>query len=499
MSRPGNPLLVLHLLIAVYTVLHVTLAAWLPLSAHEALYAHYARALKWSYLDHPPLMAWLQSLMQLVSTSDFAMRVLPIGLSVAAQYLLARLARTLYPDASPWLPVLSVLVLQGTLIFHGSLTLTPDAVLVPLALLVVPVAIRCVSEDAWRDWLKLGVLLGLAGLAKYTAVTLALSLVLLVLLQRGLRGLAAPKLWLAGMVALLLITPVIWWNWQNDWLTVRFHAAHQLEDANGWSGVELLKSSVEQVAYYSPVLVIGGFIVLWRYWRPPWDRRDRTLAVPVFVVPVLLVYLVAALESRASPHWSVLGWLLLIPSLVRWLMDRWRASRGVRALVWASAGYSLIILLAIPVLVLPVGRWPDFQHPIRNLAGWSAAARHGDALRRELDPDGRDTEPVLLARNWHHAGLLSWYAPDAEVRTLFLDLNPHNVHVGYADHVSWGVLVYPRATRDPYWKNLTRDFDCQPIDALPVHFGESLVRVFHFYACESKLTPPDQNASPTPK
>ncbi|MEJ2087297.1 MAG: glycosyltransferase family 39 protein [Gammaproteobacteria bacterium] len=145
-----NPTRALHLVIGLYTAGHLILAARLPLAAHEALYALYGRHLDWSYLDHPPLMAWLQGLVEIFSTSDFAMRLLPIGLSVAAQYLLARLTRVVYPDASPWLPVGSVLVLQGTLVFHGSMTLSPDAVLVPLALMVVPAAMRSLDGDAWR-------------------------------------------------------------------------------------------------------------------------------------------------------------------------------------------------------------------------------------------------------------------------------------------------------------------------------------------------------------
>ena len=132
-----KPSQALHLAIWAYAALHLLLALVLPLAAHEAHYALYARDPQLSYLDHPPLAAWLQSLTLLVSSSDFALRVLPVAMSVAAQYLLARLARETYPEAPPWLELTCVLILQGTLVFHGSMTLSPDAPLLPLALLVV--------------------------------------------------------------------------------------------------------------------------------------------------------------------------------------------------------------------------------------------------------------------------------------------------------------------------------------------------------------------------
>ena len=158
------PRQLLHLVIWLYTAIHLLLAVWLPLAAHEAHYAMYARDLQLSYLDHPPLVAWLQSLVLLVSSSDFALRLLPIGLSVFSLYLLAYLARVLYPGASRWLEPVSVLILIGTLVFHGSMTLSPDVPLLPLGLVVVLSTIRCLEQDRWRDWLLLGAAIGLAGL-----------------------------------------------------------------------------------------------------------------------------------------------------------------------------------------------------------------------------------------------------------------------------------------------------------------------------------------------
>ena len=490
-----TPRQALNLAIWTYAAVHLLVAALLPLAAHEAHYALYARDLQLSYLDHPPLAAWLQSLILAFSTADFALRLMPIGLSVLAQFLLASLARTVYPEGSRWLAVVSVLILQGTLVFHGSMTLTPDAPLIVLGLVVVMVTIRCVERGQWSDWLLLGLAIGLAGLSKYTSVTLAISIVLIMLARNGWRGLFRPGLWLAGSVALVVIGPVLWWNWQQDWATVQFHADYQFEDIQRWSPLGFLRSTAEQFLYYSPLLVLGGVAVLWQLartidWRIGDTRRD--LLVALFVVPVLAVYLLTALESRASPHWSMLGWVLLIPLLAHWLIERWHASYLIRIVASLSAVYSITLLVVLLVLALPIGRWPDFSHPARLVADWQSAAIHGDRLRKTLAARGFTTEPVLLARNWHHARLLSWYLPDAPVRNLFTDINPPNLQHGVADHQTWGVLVYPRSDRQPRLDNLTRDFDCTPVDSRPAYFGESLVQVFHYYACYSKIPAPVQ-------
>ena len=48
------------------TLLHLGLALYLPLASHEAHYASYGFRLDYGYVDHPPLVGWLQALPVLI-------------------------------------------------------------------------------------------------------------------------------------------------------------------------------------------------------------------------------------------------------------------------------------------------------------------------------------------------------------------------------------------------------------------------------------------------
>lgn len=479
-----------HLAIWAYTGLHLIVAALLPMAPHEIHYTSYALHLDWSYLDHPPLAAWLQAPVAALTDSSFAARLVPITLSVITLYLLALLARRTVPEGPTQLPLIAVLILQGTLMFHGAMVLSPDAALLPVALGVALALCRALTSDRYLDWLLLGLLLGLAGLAKYTAFTLAISVTVLAVLARGPGILVSGRLWLAGAACLLVISPVLAWNAARDWITISFHSGYQFEDVARWSATALAVSAATQLALYSPLLLFGGLAALpgsLRRTAERWSDRWPTLLGPVFAIPPLLLYLLAALESRASPHWSVLGWLFLIVPTAAWVLSGWRRA-GVRTLTYTSVAYSLAVLVALAVILLPVGRWPDYAQPIKLVVGWPEATERGVALLESLDRTGRTTEPELLARNWHHIPIFERYAPDVPIRSLFNDLNPYNLRNGIADHQTWGVLIYPGEREEPRnVKSLTSDFHCEPIDRLEIERAGSRLQTVHYYRCESLL------------
>ena len=194
------------LLVVVCTALHLLVAGRVELSGDEAHYALYGYFLDWSYFDHPPLVGWLQALILPFSDSDFALRLWPAALGVLSSLALFRLTRTLFPDESPWTAFVAVALLQSALAFQVfSIAMEPDTVLLPLSLGAAVFLLRAVEHERASDWLWVGVLFGLAGLAKYTAVMLAVGALLLVLLSTANASTSLAK---AGGYTVLLFAAV---------------------------------------------------------------------------------------------------------------------------------------------------------------------------------------------------------------------------------------------------------------------------------------------------
>ena len=79
-------------------------------------------------------------------------------------------------------------------------------------------------------WLLFGLFVGLALLSKYTAVLLPASFAMAMLFSRSGRKLyRRPWIYLSGIVAALVFSPVVWWNATHHWASFSYQFHHGTE------------------------------------------------------------------------------------------------------------------------------------------------------------------------------------------------------------------------------------------------------------------------------
>jgi 4-amino-4-deoxy-L-arabinose transferase-like glycosyltransferase len=467
------------------TVMHLLVAGRVPLSADEAHYALYGLHLDWSYFDHPPLVGWLQALVLPVSQGEFALRLWPIALGLATSLALYRFALRLFPKSDPWLGFWSVaLYLSGLLFQVLGMALVPETPLLLFALLAMLALLRALDHGRLGDWILFGLCVGLAGLAKYTAVTLVFSALLFVVFQKRLDVLRAPGPWLAMLVAALLILPVLYWNATHDWISFRYQLGHGFRPKE-WAWARVGLSQLGQFFAYAPGIYVFGLAALVAGAR---EWRDRGVLLSLLLVlPVLLLFAAGSGREETLPHWTALAWAGVAPLTVRWLMNN-LSSRPVRALGFFSAGYSLALIMFLHVvLFFPSIPFPEKKHPLAPLAGWPAAADRAAVLRTELAVEKPDA--VLMVPNWSFASRLAWYARPLPVQVTDARFDQFDLWFGTPAPGAWGVMVVPDIALKSTRRVLARFGSCTQRDTLPVYAGESLVVTFHFYFCRDYRGP----------
>ncbi len=465
-------------------LLHLLAAPTVGLSVDEAHYALYGLHLDWSYFDHPPMVGWLQALVLPFGQSELTLRLIPILLSFAASLVLYRLARELFQDDSPWVGFTAVALFQAGLIVQLlGLAMVPDGPLLLFGLLAIRQLRRALDRDRLRDWLLSGLFLGLAGLSKYTAITLAAGAFLALLARGNWRLFMSKGPWIAIGIGLLLISPVIWWNYLHDWISFNYQLHHGTEGGH-WSAKRFLISQAGQLLAYLPLSLLGWIALFQgiRQWRHP-GVRD-TLC---FASPVLLLFAWNSGFHATLPHWTVLGWAITAPLAAHWLFQHWQ-KRWVRNITGTTGGLALLLNgLLFSQLFHPWLPFDENRHPLRDLYGWEQAARHAERLRRELPKSAAD-QALLFVENWTFASRIAWYARPTPVQVLDKRFDQFDLWFGTPQKGTSGVLIRPAFYRGRSGTQLFRH--CMEQQPLPISLGGKPALTFRFFICEEFLGAP---------
>lgn len=356
-------------------LLRLVVAALTPLFPDETYYWEYSRHLAFGYYDHPPLIAWVVRLGTLIAGhTPLGVRLGPVLLGTVGALFLAASGRRLAGDAAGmWLAA----AFAAMPLASGLVLATPDAPLLAAAAATLYCVIRSLqspigTRGALLWWCAGGAALGLAVASKYTAVLLPLGLFAGLLASPLRARLATPGPYVATGIAILVFSPVVFWNAANDWISFAFQLRHGLGAVGGSAIGREIELIGGQMGLLSPVLFVMCAIAVWRGVRPGADAIQRVLAVTALLIFGFFMY--SATKRRVEANWPALAYLPALVLAVSWLTSaRW--ARWFRGGTWLAAALSAVVYVNAFVPVLPV---PARRDPAARAAGWGdlAAAVH---------------------------------------------------------------------------------------------------------------------------
>lgn len=374
------------------------LASITPILTDEAYAIAVGRSFSLSFFDHPPLGFWLPAIAErLGADSALAYRVPSLILGTLSVYLLFLIGRDLGGvRAGLWSAGLGALT--PTLASAGIFIL-PDAPLdvFTLATLLILLRIRASDLRQMRLWLVGGATLALAFCSKYQAGLMPVSLVLwMVSTQTGRRWFAKRGFYLAVVVALLGVMPVIVWNMGHDWASFRFQSGRA---GSGFSSTNIALMMLGQTLFLLPLVLLWSIREMFD--RQNWLRPELRLILLIALGPIVMFNLIYLLSRNTLPHWSMPGWICLIPLIGLRLSEG--AARRARTwnFITAAGVYAALLVVATHLATGWLAPFPD-----HNLA-WDRTAPNVSLteLRATLLRSGvlKDTD-VLVTENWIQAG-----------------------------------------------------------------------------------------------
>jgi len=295
----ANPKNSAYILIIISAILATIYNAVLPLHGDEAYYWMWSHDLQLSYFDHPPMIAYMIYLTNFISESEWGVRLFNvIAISISALYVF-RLT-TLISDEKTALNAL-IIFLSVLLTHAGYIFATPDAPLTLFWTLSLYYTYQAIFENRTRDFLLAGLFLGAMMISKYSAIMLPLAIVIFMLTKRQ-KLFLNPKMYLMALVALLVITPMLYWNFQHDWISFRFQIDHGSSDSfviQPWLILEFVSS---QFGVFTPVFTWALF---WYLLKDRLYFKDEKLYfISLSVVTILLFFLYKSFYVSMAPSYS---------------------------------------------------------------------------------------------------------------------------------------------------------------------------------------------------
>ncbi len=338
-------------LILAFLFFHVILAATLGLGVDECYGIGVSHDLKLSYFDHPPLSYWITNFFIPLLGDGRALRLPFIVIFAATTWTLFLLTRQLFGPAAGFWAVLA-LNLSAFFTLAGG-WVVPDGPLMLCLLAAAYTISRSQFTDReppspWLTWIVAGFWIGLAGLSKYHAALFVAGLFIYIVSSPKRRHiLKHPAPWVGAVFALVIISPVIIWNAQHDWVSFAFQGGRAT--GHGFPKVgQFLANLGGQMLWMFPWIFVPMVIAAYKALRHG-STAERSWYCVCLAVPTILLFTVVPLwADRGLPHWQMSGWLMLYPVLGEYLARESVVRRRPRT--WAITSTVLLLVLAFLVV-----------------------------------------------------------------------------------------------------------------------------------------------------
>jgi len=303
----------------------------------EAYYWNYAQHIDLSYLDHPPMVAWLIWFgTSIFGDNEFGVRISAYFCSIVAMGYLYSLTRNIYDKSTGMRAVLILAVLPIGFV-HGML-MTPDAPLLAAWAATLYYMERALVAGRSSAWIGAGIAFGLGILSKYTLGLLGFSALLFALVDpTARRWLFRPHPYLAAVLALLLFAPVIIWNSENDWASFLFQSQRVVglytwvpefihpattKNINEFGNFSVQYLPMHILVLLTPLGLIAAGIALFSRIRKNNELVNRQrLFIQIFAGFPLAVFIFVSIFNAPRFHWTTPLWLALLPTMA-WMIGK---------------------------------------------------------------------------------------------------------------------------------------------------------------------------------
>lgn len=370
-------------------LLHVFCMIKTNLFVEEAYYWNYAQHLDFSYLDHPPMVAWLIKLSTLIlGLNEFAVRSTNL-LCWLVMILFSYKLTELINRGSGIYSILLLAILP--FFFLQTIIITPDVPLLACWSAALYYLYRVLVLQERQYWYLTGLWMGLGMLSKYTSVLLGLTALLYMATMPAARSLFKRKEpYLCALIALMLFTPVLYWNATHAWASFIFQSTRRFSETRSTHIFYLLGLTL---FFLTPVGIFSlTTLSKKKSVESEWINFETKRFIQMFTLLPLGFFALFSLNHEIKFNWIGPIFLAIIP----WIAVSMTYIHQQRK-AWFNTALVLLICFSAVILVICYNPYEKIQQKIfPKLIAWDSLIKEFHQVAAKIETQTHKT-PVFIA------------------------------------------------------------------------------------------------------
>jgi undecaprenyl-diphosphatase len=290
------------------------LSCGLELHPDEAYYWLWSVHLAPGYYDHSPMVAYFIKITTLFSDSEIFVRFSSIITTIILSFLTWKFVKKLFGET---VAAASVIILNTfPLMLIGSVIITPDTPLFLFWSFTIYYLWKLVETKRTKYWYITGVFFGLAMLSKYTGVLFVPCLLVYMVFDKKLEWFKNKHFYLMFFVSLIIFAPVIYWNWQNGWISFTYQLNHGLYNTKLNFGY-IFEYLGGQALIAGPFVFLAGFAAAIMYF---FSKDTKKIFLASFSLPIILFFACTALKRLPGANWPAFAYFALSIAAAQYML-----------------------------------------------------------------------------------------------------------------------------------------------------------------------------------
>lgn len=327
-----------------------------PLNNDEAYYWMYSKNLAWGYFDHPPMIALMIRTGYLFFHNELGVRLLVVLSQIAALLIIWLLTDNEQRKKKGNILLFVMLVAILPVFNIYGFIATPDAPLLLFSAVFLLAYKRILKDENWQNTLFLGFSMAALMYSKYHG-----GLLIILVILSNLRLLKSPKFYMASILAVILFLPHVFWQYSNDFPSLKYHLVERVSGFNPGNVPEYL---LNQMFIHNPLILP---ICIWLIIKTR-SKNKFEKALNYIVVGFLTFFFIASFSYHIEPQWTALISVSMIIILFNNLDYKSRIGGFIK---WVTIFLFPILLfarIAFMVDFLPVSYLKNEYHKTKKWA-----------------------------------------------------------------------------------------------------------------------------------